>query len=63
MGASYLGKLADIGEILSAISGLIQEYRHLAGRGHLVDDVVDDAAGQQIAFGRRPGQPSRQAHR
>src|SRR5258708_13871576 len=54
MGASYRGELTNIGEVLAAVSGLIEEYRHLASRGHLVDDVVDDAAGQQVALGAVP---------
>src|SRR5262249_18217630 len=52
--AAYLRELADVGEVLAAVSGFIQEYRHFAGRRHPVNDVVDDAAGEQIALGAIP---------
>ena len=51
MGASYLGELAGVREVLAAVSSPVEEYRHLAGGCYFVDDVVDDAAGQQIAWG------------
>ncbi len=49
--ASDLRKLANVGEILAAVAGTVQEYRDAASRGHFVDDVVDDAARQQIPLG------------
>jgi hypothetical protein len=58
MGPSDLRKLPDIGEILAAISSAVQVYGHLPGRGDFVNDVIDDAARQQIALGAvLPGNP------
>src|SRR6185312_13382255 len=43
-------ELAGVGEVIAAVARLVQEHRNLAGRGHFVDDVADDADHQQIAL-------------
>src|SRR6185312_10052417 len=48
--ARYVRELPGVGEVIAAVARLVQEYRDLAVRGHLVDDVADDADHQQVAF-------------
>ncbi len=49
MDAREMGELAVVGEVGPAVARLVEEDRDPAVRRHLVDDIADDAADQEVA--------------